>query len=108
MTEEIKPQNEITCPHCGHKWEPRVEDPKYCPMCKRPLKKVSSKTQVIIQKTIEQKQMAIVRCENYPDCPHVAVFEGPDGKAYCVECYREYLATFRQPTEEELLQTAVE
>jgi predicted Zn-ribbon and HTH transcriptional regulator len=24
-----------TCQHCGHTWEPRVDDPRCCPYCKR-------------------------------------------------------------------------
>ena len=25
----------MTCSRCGYEWEPRVENPKCCPMCKR-------------------------------------------------------------------------
>jgi predicted Zn-ribbon and HTH transcriptional regulator len=29
----------MICPHCGYEWEPRVEKPKSCPMCKQYLEK---------------------------------------------------------------------
>jgi len=29
------PKKEMTCPYCGYKWIPRVENPKKCPYCQR-------------------------------------------------------------------------
>jgi len=40
----------MICLICGYEWEPRVENPKACPMCKRyivkAVKKVSGKVRV--------------------------------------------------------------
>ncbi len=39
MSNEVRTVNptEKTCTWCGYKWEPRVKDPKRCPLCKQPL-----------------------------------------------------------------------
>lgn len=29
----------MICPHCGYDWQPRVEKPRACPMCKQYLEK---------------------------------------------------------------------
>ncbi len=26
----------VTCKRCGHKWSPRVAEPRNCPNCKQP------------------------------------------------------------------------
>lgn len=36
---------QITCPHCGSTWTPRVPNPKTCPQCKRPLHKTEKQLQ---------------------------------------------------------------
>jgi len=29
----------MKCKHCGYKWQPRIKEPKACPLCKQYLKK---------------------------------------------------------------------
>ena len=98
MSEE---EEEITCPHCNHKWPPRVPKPLYCPMCKRPLQKVSSKKQVKVPTSVEQTQSRLVHC-SAPNCTTLAMWENPDGEPLCLAHYIDYLHTCRQVTPQEV------
>ena len=96
-----QPVEELICKHCGNKWTPRVPEPKFCPMCKRPLREVSSKKQVTTPKQVTQTQSRLVHC-SAPNCTTLAMWENLDKEPLCLAHYIDYLHTCRQVTPEEI------
>ena len=93
---------EIECPHCHYRWTPRTTEPKYCPMCKRPLQPVTSRKQTQILTTENQRAERLVHCK-FEGCLNLAMFESPLGEgSTCLSHTIEELQTMRQITEEDI------
>ena len=94
----------MECSHCGYVWEPRVPDPKSCPMCKRPLQNVSSRKIVHVEEQVTQTRAKLIRCNK---CDRLAMYVTPlldnPKNSYCLEHHIEWHRTQRQITEEEVL-----
>ena len=91
------------CPYCGNEWEPRSEEPKSCPRCKRPFGAFSSRTQFMkIVRTEQNRLPNFILC-GAPGCTELAMYNVAGVGERCLVHYIEFLNTQRQLTREELL-----
>lgn len=106
MEQIYQPDNQgrITCPHCGSQWKPRVPRPKFCPFCRRPMQKVSSRRHIEVVKpvsAIRHSEKSLIWCENHQDAAttgeRLAMFEY-EGHGYCLECMKSVLTSLKQIT----------
>ena len=80
-----------TCLRCGNEWEPKIEEPKYCPSCKSPL---WNKEKVSARKAQEGLAKGVLSLRNFPDdllrtLKSEAAIAGKGISEYCIGILRQ-------------------